>query len=95
MDSGDVILRAVLNHGGIAILSTYMTARHIWSNKLGNILNSLVMEDGPIHAVNVPGRHAIPKIEMFLEFLQSLFGDTLYWNALNEPPTPPALRVSI
>jgi len=29
MDSGDAMLRAVLNHGGIAMLSTYMTARHI------------------------------------------------------------------
>jgi len=53
------------------------------------------MEDCPIHAVNIPGRHAIPKIEMFLESLQSLFGDTLYWDALDEPPTPAALRTSI
>jgi hypothetical protein len=29
MDSDDVMLRATLNHGGIDMLSTYMTARHI------------------------------------------------------------------
>jgi hypothetical protein len=54
-----------------------------------------VMEDYPIHAVTIPGRHAIPKIEVFLEFLQSLYGDTPYWDALDEPPTAAALRASI
>ena len=95
MDSGDAMLRAVLNHGGIAMLPTYMTARHIRSGALVTILDSLVMEDYPIHAVTVPGRHAIPKIEVFLEFLQSLYGDTPYWDALDEPPTAAALRASI
>ena len=95
MDSGDAMLRSVLNHGGIAMLPTYMTARHIRSGALVTILESLVMEDYPIHAVTVPGRHAIPKIEVFLEFLQSLYGDTPYWDALDEPPTAAALRASI
>jgi len=95
MDSGDAMLRAVLNHGGIAMLPSYMTARHIRSGALVTILDSLVMEDYPIHAVTVPGRHAIPKIEVFLEFLQSLYRDTPYWDALDEPPTAAALRASI
>ena len=95
MDSGDAMLRAVLNHGGIAMLPTYMIARHIRSSALVTILDSLVMEDYPIHAVTLPGRHAIPKIEVFLEFLQSLYGNTPYWDALDEPPTAAALRASI
>jgi DNA-binding transcriptional LysR family regulator len=63
MDSGDAMLRAVLNHGGIAMLPTYMTARHIRSGALVTILDSLVMQDYPIHAVTLPGRHAIPKLD--------------------------------
>ena len=95
MDSGDAMLRAVLNHGGIAMLPNYMTARHIRAGALVTILDSLVMEDYPIHAVTVPGRHAIPKIEVFLEFLQSLYGNTPYWEALDGPPSAAAIRASI
>ena len=95
MDSGDAMLRAVLNHSGIAVLPAYMTARHIRASALVTILDSLVMEDYPIHAVTVPGRHAVPKIEVFLEFLQSLYRDRPYWDALDEPPTAAALRASI
>ena len=94
MDSGDAMLRAVLNHGGIAMLN-YMTARHIRTGALVTILDSLVMEDYPIHAVTVPGRHAIPKIEVFLEFLQSLYGEKPYWDTLDRPPSDAALRASI
>ena len=95
MDSGDAMLRAVLNHGGIAMLPNYMTARHIRTGAIVTILDSLVMEDYPIHAVTVPGRHAIPKIEVFLEFLQSLYGEKPYWDTLDEPPSAAALRASI
>ena len=65
MDNGDAMLRAALNHRGIAMLSTYMSARHIRYNAPVTILNSLVTEDYPIHAATIPGRHAIPKIEVF------------------------------
>jgi DNA-binding transcriptional LysR family regulator len=95
MDSGDAMLRAVLNNGGIAMLPTYMTARHIRSGSLVTILDSLVMEDYPIHAVTLPNRHSIPKIEVFLQFLQSLYGDVPYWDALDAPPSAAALRATI
>ncbi len=95
MDSGDAMLRAVLNNGGIAMLPTYMTARHIRSGSLITILESLVMEDYPIHAVTMPSQHSIPKIEVFLKFLKSLYGDVPYWDALDEPPSAAALRATI
>jgi len=95
MDSGDAMLRAVLNNGGIAMLPTYMTARHIRSGSLVTILDSLVMEDYPIHAVTLPSRHSVPKIEVFLKFLQSLYGNVPYWDALDGPPSDAALRASI
>ena len=72
MDSGDAMPLAVLNHSGIAVLPTYITARHIRASALVTILDSSVMEDYPIHAVTLPSRHAIPRITVFLEFLQSL-----------------------
>ena len=34
MDSSDAMLRAVLNDGGIAMLPTYITARHIRSSAM-------------------------------------------------------------
>jgi DNA-binding transcriptional LysR family regulator len=85
----------VLNNGGIAMLPTYMTARHIRAGAVTTILDSLVMEDYPIHAVTVPSRHAIPKIDVFLEFLQSLYSVTPYWDTLDGPPSAAALRASL
>ena len=91
------MLRAVLNHGGggIAMFPTYITARHIRISALVTVLYNLVMKDYPIHAITLPSRHVIPKIKVFLEFLQSLYGDRPYWDALDEPPTAAALRASI
>ena len=62
MDSGDAMVRAVLNDGGIAMLPAYITARHIRSSALVTILDCLVVEDYPIHAVSLPSQLAIPKI---------------------------------
>ena len=95
MDSGDAMPLAVLNHSGIAVLPTYITARHIRASALVTILDSSMMEDYPIHAVTLPSRHAIPRIKVFLEILQSPYGETPYWDASDEPPTAAALRASI
>ena len=95
MDSGDAMLRAVLNNGGIAMLPTYMTTRHIRTGALTTILDNLVMEDYPIHAVTMPSRHSVPKIDVFLEFFQSIYGVTPYWDSLDGPPSPAALRASL
>ena len=95
MDSGDAMLRALLNNGGIVMLPTYMATQDIKSSALVTILDCLVMEDYPIHAVTLPSRHAIPKIKAALEFLQSLCGDKPYWDVFDEAPTAAALRASI
>jgi len=72
INSGDAMLRAVLNHGGggIAMFPTYITARHIRFSALVTVLYNLVMKDYPIHAITLPSRQVIPKIKVFLEFLQ-------------------------
>ena len=92
MGGGDAMLRAVLNHSGIAVLPAYMTARHIRASALVTILDSSVVEDYPIHAVTLPTRHPIPKIKVFLEFLKSPCGETPYWDAVDEPTAAAALR---
>ena len=94
-DSGDAILRAVLNDGGIAMLPNYMTANKLQAGTLTTVLDQLVMEDHPIYAVTVPSRHTIPKIDVFLAFLCSLYQPKPYWDALGSPPTDAARRAAL
>ena len=95
IEGGDAILRAVLNDGGIAMLPSYMTSQHLRSGALVSVLDRLVTEDYPIHAVTVPSRHAILKIDAFLDFLRSLYQPVPYWDALDTPPTEAALRAAL
>ena len=53
------------------------------------------MEDHPIHAVTVPSRHSIPKIDAFLAYLRSLYQPVPYWDALDAPPREAARRADI
>lgn len=94
-DSGDAILRAVLNDGGIAMLPNYMTAHYLRGESLITVLDQLVMEDHPIHAVTIPSRHSIPKIDVFLAYLRSLYQPRPYWDALESPPTDAAHRAAL
>ena len=95
IEGGDAILRAVLNDGGIAMLPSYMTSRHLRSGALVSVLDKLVTEDYPIHAVTISSRHAILKIDAFLEYLRSLYQPVPYWDALDAPPTAAALRAAL
>lgn len=94
-DSGDAILRAVLNDGGIAMLPNYMTTHYLRIGALTSVLDQLVMEDHPIYAVTIPSRHSIPKIDVFLDFLISLYKPKPYWDALEAPPTDAARRADL
>jgi len=94
-DNGDAIIRAVLNDGGIAMLPNYMTADYLRSETLTTVLDQLVMEDHPIHAVTIPSRHSIPKVDVFLAYLRNLYQPVPYWDALDAPPTDAARRADI
>jgi len=94
-DNGDAIIRAVMNDGGIAMLPNYMTADYLRDESLTTVLDQLVMEDHPIHAVTVPSRHSIPKIDVFLAYLRSLYQPVPYWDALDAPPSEAARRANI
>ena len=63
--------------------------------RIGFSADRLVTEDYPIHAVTVPSRHAILKIDAFLDFLRSLYQPVPYWDALDTPQTAAALRAAL
>ena len=94
-DSGDATLRVVLNHGEIAMLPNYMTAHYLRGDKLITVLDELVMEDRPIHAVTIPSRHSIPKIDMFLLYLRALYQPKPYWNVFDASPSTLARRAAL
>ena len=62
LDSGDAILRTVLNLGGLSMVSTYIDGRHITSGALVPVLEAMVYERTPIHALWQKQNHRIPKI---------------------------------
>lgn len=95
MNNGDATLRAVLNHGGIAMLPSYISGRHVREGKLVPVLNELLMEDYPIHAVTSPTQHHQPKIDVFLSFLTELYGAEPYWLDRSATPSEAALRASL
>jgi len=94
LDSGDAILRCVLNDGGLAMLPTYIVGRHITSGTLMPVLETMVDERTPIHAVWRQKNHRLPKIEAFLAFLQQLYGDTPYWDMVTPSNKKAAARAS-
>ncbi len=94
IDSGDAMLRAVLNNGGIAMLPSYMISHYLRQGDLQPVLDQLLTEDYPIHAVTIPSRHSIPKIDAFLDYLGKLYKPVPYWDTLDTPPTEAAIRAA-
>ena len=95
LDSGDAILRTVLNGGGLSMMSTYIVGRHITSGALVPVLDAMVDERTPIHALWRKQNHRIPKIEVFIEFLTEIFGAVPYWDKQTDENRAAALRASL
>lgn len=94
LDSGDTILRATLNNGGLSMLPTYIVGRHIASGALLPLLEALVDEHTPVHAIWRVKNHRTPKIDAFLDFLKTIYGDLPYWDELTTDNQAAALRAS-
>lgn len=94
LDSGDAILRCVLNNGGLSMLPTYIAGRHIASGALIPVLDAMVDERTPIHALWRAQNHRAPKIEVFLEFLTKIYGAIPYWDEQTSDNKAAALRAS-
>ena len=95
LDSGDAILRSVLNDGGLSMLPTYIAGRHITSGALVPVLDAMVDERTPIHALWREQNHRAPKIQVFLEFLTEIYGVTPYWDQRTQDNEAAALRASL
>lgn len=94
LDSGDAILRCVLNNGGLAMLPTYIVGRHISSGALVAVLDTQVDERTPVHAIWRQKNHRLPKIDAFLGFLRSIYGDMPYWDEVTKSNQDAARRAS-
>ena len=79
MSSGEHILRAVINGGGISKLSGYITGRQIRDGRLQNLLTEFVKEENPIYAVYPSKKYLSPKIKYFINYLIELYSPNPYW----------------
>ena len=79
MSSGEHILRAVINGGGISMLSGYITGRQIRDGRLQNLLTKFVKEEDPIYAVYPSKKYLSPKIKHFIDYLIQLYSPNPYW----------------
>jgi len=94
IDSGDGLLRTVLNDGGFAMLPTYIVGRHIQSGALVSVLEAQVDESNPVHAIWRRSNHRWPRISAFISYLRSIYGELPYWDDENAARSAAALRAS-
>ena len=78
-DNGDTMMRAALNDGGLAMLPSYIVSSRLQVGLLVSVMEDLIEEDVPIIAVFNANSYRKPKIEAFLDFLISEFGEVPYW----------------
>ena len=93
-DNGDTMMRAALNDGGLAMLPTYIVSSRLQAGSLVSVMDELIEEDVPIIAVFKSDSYKRPKIEAFLDFLISEFGEEPYWEK-EAADTEAALRASL
>ena len=79
IDSGDALLRTILNDGGIGMLPNYVTGKHIHMGDLVPVMDELVREDEPIHATFRAANHRRQRIDLFVKYLSELYGSEPYW----------------
>ena len=95
LDSGDAILKTVLNGGGLSMMSTCIVCYHITSGALVPVLEAMVDERTPIHAFWRKQNDRILKIHVFIEFLTEIFGAVPYWDKQTDENRAAALRASL
>lgn len=93
IDSGDALLRTILNDGGIGMLPNYVTGKHIHMGDLVPVMDELVREDEPIHATYRSANHRRQRIELFVSYLASLYGTHPYWES-EDGTSEPAKRAA-
>ena len=74
-DNGEAALQLVLDGVGIARLADVIVAEAIRRGQLVQLLTDVHKRElVPLSAIYAPGRHRLPKVSVFLEFLVERFG---------------------
>ncbi len=80
-DNGELLLDAVVQGLGIAMLPTYLASEQLKAGRIKPVLTDYVAEPGWISAV-LPHRQFIPpKTRCLLDFLKACFSRGAYWEA--------------
>jgi len=77
VDDFAILKQSLLDGLGIAVLPDYMSREEIATGQLVNILPDWGMEAVDIYALYPRHRAKIPKVKAFLDFIVTLYGDTL------------------
>jgi DNA-binding transcriptional LysR family regulator len=86
VDSGEAALRLAIAGGGIARVADVLVSEAIRAGALKRIMTeSHVAEPVPLSAVYPQGRHRMPKVRAFLEFLVERFSHAP-WREIRPPP---------
>jgi DNA-binding transcriptional LysR family regulator len=75
VDSGEAALKVAIGGGGIVRLADLIVAEAVREGQLKPVLaSSHFPEPIPLSAVYPQGRHRMPKVRVFLDFLVARFG---------------------
>jgi DNA-binding transcriptional LysR family regulator len=79
VDSGEAALKVAIAGGGIVRLADMIVAEAVREGQLTPVLaRSTITEPVPLSAVYPQGRHRMPKVRAFLDFLVARFGPALW-----------------
>jgi DNA-binding transcriptional LysR family regulator len=83
VDTGEAALKLAIAGGGIARLGDILAAEATSEGRLLPVLrNSYVAERTPLRAVYPQGRHRMPKVRAFIDFLVERFSHAPWRNAM-------------
>lgn len=80
VNNGDVIARAAVDGGGIALSPTFMIGDELRSGSLVPLLVDWQMPEPGIYAIYPPGRALPAKTRSLIDFLAERFGPAPYWD---------------
>jgi DNA-binding transcriptional LysR family regulator len=80
IDDDDTLAQAVLSGLGIAMLPTFIIGRELQAGRLQSVLSDYVPLERRIYAVHLPNVRLPVKIRTFIDFLETRFGPTPYWD---------------
>jgi DNA-binding transcriptional LysR family regulator len=71
---------AVLNGAGIVRAPTFAVGEDIRTGQLQPVLTNYTLPEVSIYAVFAQGKHLLPKVWVFIEFMSECISDTPHWD---------------